>query len=187
MGMFGKISEGLKLFKKTDKDIYCVNCGARTGIITRLWLLDDKCLCANCQNALPTLFKNKYETITSEEYLKAYSYIVGESKSLGKKFKKKHSFLELHLDAANGILCYKPTKSIPMYVKLKNISNFSLVCNCYSTQKRYGSITMTLELIEPNICVIENLQNTAAESDCLKFMEYYYSVRNHCKDKKQGE
>ena len=187
MGMFGKISEGLKLFKKSDKDVYCANCGARTGLITRTWLLDDRCLCVNCQNALPSYFKNKYGTMTLEQNSKVHSYISAESKELSKKFEKKHSFLDLQLDAVNGILCYKTAKSVPMYVKLENIANFSLECHCRSAQKQYGTVTMTLECIEPNFYIIENLESIGSEDDCYKFMEYYYSIRDYRENVKQGE
>ena len=88
MGIFKKmnLSENLKIFKKSDKDLYCANCGIRTGVITRQTLIDDRCLCVNCQNALPSYYMNKYHKMTAEEYGVIYTYITGESKELKKKF-----------------------------------------------------------------------------------------------------
>ena len=180
MGIFknSKLSDNLKIFKKSGKDVYCANCGTRTGAITREWLLDDKCLCVNCQNALPKYYKNNYGTLTFEVYNKMFTYMSGESKELGKQFKKKHAFLDLQLDAANGILRYKPSHAVPLYVKLENIADFSLVCHPRSIEDDFGVITLTLECINPNIFMHEDLELTGLENDCYKFMEYYYSIRN---------
>lgn len=179
MGIFknSKLSDNLKIFKKSGKDVYCANCGTRTGAITREWLLDDKCLCVNCQNTLPKYYKNNYGALTFETYNVIASYMTGESKELGKQFKKKHTFLDLQLDAANGILRYKPSNAVPLYVKLENIADFSLVCHPRSIEDDFGGITLTLECINPHIFMHEDLELTASENDCYKFMEYYYSIR----------
>ncbi len=172
-----KLSDNLKIFKKSGKDVYCANCGTRTGAITRVWLLDDKCLCVNCQNALPTYFQRHYGSLSFETYSVLFSYMSGESKELGKQFKKKHTFLDLQLDAVNGILRYKTSNAKPLYVKLENISDFYLEYHPQLGQNGTSSITMTLECIKPYILIHEDLLLTGSEYDCNQFMNYYYSIR----------
>lgn len=174
MGIFKKmnLSENLKIFKKSDKDIYCANCGIRTGVITRQTLKDDRCLCVNCQNALPSYYMNKYHKMTAEEYGVIYTYITGESKELKKKFKKKHSFIDLHLDTANGILCYKPANSVPLYVKLENISHFALDCKTSCFQGSSALVVMTLECKNPYIFIHEALALPGTNYECEVFMEH---------------
>ena len=179
MGIFKNLnlSEKLKIFKKSGKDVYCANCGTRTGLITRQWLLDDKCLCVNCQNKLPAYFQRHYGSLTFEIYSVMASYMSGESKELGKQFKKKHTFLDLQLDAVNGILRYKTANANPLYVKLENILDFSLEYHPHLVQNGASSITMTLECIKPYILIHEDLLLTGSEYDCNQFMNYYYSIR----------
>lgn len=179
MGIFKNLnlSESLKIFKKSGKDVYCAKCGTRTGIITRQWLLDDKCLCVNCQNVIPAYFQRNYGSLSFETYSVIASYMTGESKELGKQFKKKHTFLDLQLDAINGILRYKTSNANPLYVKLENISDFSLEYHPHLVQNGTSSITMTLECINPYLVIQEKLLSTGSEYDCNQFMKYYYSIR----------
>lgn len=174
MGIFKKmnLSENLKIFKKSDKDIYCANCGTRTGVITRQTLKDDRCLCVNCQNALPSYYIDKYHKMTAEEYNVIYEYITGESKELKKRFKKKHSLIDLHLDTANGILCYKPAHSVPLYVKLENISHFTLDCRTYGFQGSSAPVVMTLECKNPYMFICEELTLSSTNYECEVFMEH---------------
>ena len=78
MGIFKNLnlSEKLKIFKKSDKDVYCANCGTRTGLITRQWLLDDKCLCVNCQNKLPAYFQRHYVSKVKEPIIEVKSLLI---------------------------------------------------------------------------------------------------------------
>ncbi|MBR6510354.1 MAG: hypothetical protein IKT38_07095 [Clostridia bacterium] len=174
MGIFKKsnLFENLKIFKKSDKDIHCANCATRTGVITRQWLLDDKCLCVNCQNAIPTYFQRNYGSLTFDTYKVMESYMLEESKELGKQFKKKYTFLDLQLDAVNGILRYKTSNANPLYVKLENILNF-----CLDYHNSTSSITMTLECIEPYFLIHEDLILAGSEYECNQFMNYYHSIR----------
>lgn len=171
------LREKLQMFQKSDKDVNCAQCGVRTGLITRQWLFDDKCLCANCQNKLPISYKKNYNTMSIEKYTRLLSYMSLECKELKNVFKNKHSIAELSLDTANGILRYHPLSSVPLYIKLKDIQNFSLRYHSASVNEERGYLYMTLESRDLYINIHEDLESKALEDDCDKFMAEYFEAR----------
>ena len=159
-----------------DKDVFCVNCGVRTGLITRERTIDGKCLCLNCQYALPSFFVGKYADMSSEEFKALYAYMVTESAALSKKFKKNHKFSHLKLDTVNGILCYKQKNTEAIYLKLDNISYFNLEFYEGATEN-VGAVKMMLECTYPEIYVSTVLSETEVGSECYEFLGHFDSAK----------
>ena len=108
--------------EKFNKDIYCVNCGVRTGLLTRARFVDGKCLCLKCQCVLPTFLNENISKLSSQKYNGLFEYMNSTSKEFAKVFKKTNKFSHLQLDTVNKILRYKYKQTIPIYINVDDIS-----------------------------------------------------------------
>ncbi len=161
-----------------DKDVYCVNCGVRTGLLTRERTIDGKCLCLNCQSALPAFYFGKFQNMSSEDFKELYSYMNKDSLELKKKFKKGQKFSHLKLDTANGILCYGQKHTEPIYLKIENVSHFYLEFFEGATEG-IGSVKMELECDYPQMSIYEVLSETEIGTECYNFMDLFISAKNY--------
>lgn len=175
-----EFKENLKSLKKRDEDIYCANCGVRTGAITRESILGGKCLCTGCQNAIPTLYRKRLSDISIYEYTELRKYLSEESLKLSKIFKKSHNFSYLQLDVDNGILRYQYKKTPAIYISVDNISDFDLsfygepeTPEAPEAREKAGKVGIELAIIEPRIFVCDILDDFCYEKTMLDFYKNY--------------
>ena len=171
---------------KSKKDIYCVNCGVRTGLLTRAKFVDGKCLCLKCQCALPTFLNANIGKISSQEYSGLFEYMNTQSKELSKVFKKRHKFSHLQLDTVNKILRYKYKQTTPIYINVDDISYFNLDFKGGKVEG-IGDIRIAMECNNPKFSIDETLAENEIETQCYDFMDAYYSIKVGSQTNKQTE
>ena len=172
--------------KKFNKDIYCVNCGVRTGLLTRARFVDGKCLCLKCQCALPAFLNENIGKISSQEYGGLFEYMNTTSKELAKVFKKTNKFSHLQFDTVNSILRYKYKQTTPIYINIDDISYFDLRVK-EGKVEGISDIQIVMECNNPKFSIDETLAENEITSQCYDFMDTYYSMKVSAETNKQSE
>lgn len=111
------------------KEIYCAECGAKTNLLTRTKLSDNKYLCSKCTTNIPSFIKTCMDGIYSlEDYHHLMDYLKESNEVLKQKFKETGTYQSLHLDAFNGLFYIEDSMwEEPVYLKLSNIVEFELL------------------------------------------------------------
>lgn len=139
------------------KEIYCAECGRKTGILTRTKLGDGHYVCNKCTSAIPAYVFSAMSQYTLNDYRQLISYIEESNRVLKKVFRETHSFNRLVLDSNNGLL-YVEDLQKRLYLKLEDLEDFDLqyipdeVKEGFLSDKVTGKLCLSLQMAEPRFC-----------------------------------
>ncbi len=141
------------------KEIMCVECGAKTGLLSRTKIDGEQYLCSKCTSSVPSYIKKYLGEYSHENFKNLLFYLQTTNPELEKKFKQTHSFYGIHLDAVNGIFCFDTglfSKSI--YLELESLADFDLVYKAEEfkegmlSDKVIGEICFGVKMMHPYFC-----------------------------------
>ena len=106
------------------KEINCVHCGKKAGMMSRTKLMYDDYVCGKCTSGIPAeVIANLHEC--DEDFANIRNFFDVENKQREKLFKETKKFKSLHLDEVNQLL-YMDHIRPKMYIHMDDVEDFDL-------------------------------------------------------------
>ena len=111
------------------KDVYCDKCGKKAGLLSRVKLQDDRCLCGECGDKIPGYaYSSLLKSYTLEMYNSFLDYIKYSDQHLRSKYVETHSYYNIHVDAEHQLFYIgKKMEANTVIFHFRNVLDFDLV------------------------------------------------------------
>ena len=142
------------------KDIFCAECGKKTGLLSRTKLADGNCrnyLCSDCMKRIPAYMLDsfgKYYTLADYRQLK--DYIEYSDEVLRPLFHATHEFYDIHIDTENNLFYIGGfLKEDTVLLRFRHIEYFDLIFSAEEFKegvlgdKVTGKILFKIKMNEP--------------------------------------
>lgn len=136
------------------KEIKCVHCGKKAGMMNRTKLSGDEYVCGNCISGIPPEFVSKLSEYTSQDFKALRDFFDQENKLREKQFREKRKYKCIHLDTEHNLF-YLDTIRPKVYFRLEDAEQFDLeyrpetVKEGFLSDKVTGHVHMTLRVKFP--------------------------------------
>lgn len=107
------------------KEINCVHCGKKTGVLTRRKLEDGNYVCSKCMSMIPNYIATCLGEYNYEQYQDLRSYLEESENTLSKLFRENHSFYAIHIDTEHELF-YIDIDYPRVYLKFEDVADFRL-------------------------------------------------------------
>lgn len=107
------------------KEIHCVHCGEKTGMMNRTKLTDGNYVCTKCAKKLPIMLKAELHQYSYTEFRKLCDYVQEMETVLRKQFHATYSFYGIHIDTEHGLFKVDDFDRA-VILKFENLSDFTL-------------------------------------------------------------
>ena len=106
-------------------EIKCVNCGKKTGMMTRTKLSDGQYICSKCTSGLPVSISSRLNEYDYDGFKRLQEYMEYSNNELSKIFRENHSFYSIHIDTEHRLF-YLDGDHPRVYYKFEEVSEYDM-------------------------------------------------------------
>lgn len=139
------------------KDVYCAECGKKTGLLSRTKLVDGNYLCSECTKRIPVYMQDSFgQYYTLPDYRQFKDYIEYSDEALRPLFHQTHQFYDIHIDTENNLFYIGGfLKNDTVILRFRHIEDFDLIFSVEDFKegalgdKVTGKILFKIKMNEP--------------------------------------